>query len=118
MNKTMYRVKKKNKTNFSVNKQIQGEPLERKIERMVNNGEVLDGGNVPMIYTERMEGVQAGHDIRTDRFEVAVEVADKVSKGKIAKSEARYEEAAEVSGEGDKSSDGEAKSIEGNGDKK
>ena len=33
-----------------------------------------------MLYTERKEGVRASTNIRTDRFEIAVEAADKIAK--------------------------------------
>ncbi len=115
--KLMYRKKVKNKTNFRVNTNIVGESLERKIERMLANGEKLEAGNVQMIYTERSEGVAKGYDIRTDRWEVAVDAADKVSKGKIAKREVKVkpeEEGEAGSGKGD----GEAKSRQGTEDKK
>lgn len=59
-----------------------------KIERIVNNKEPIKDG-APLIYTERKEGVRASTNIRTDRFEVAVEGMDKVAKSYKARREER-----------------------------
>ncbi len=83
----MYRSKFKQSSNYKTNTGVEAVPLERKIERMVQNGEPLESNsqNVEMIYTDRKDGVLAGLDIRTDRFELAVEASTKVAKGKQAK---------------------------------
>ena len=49
-----------------------GESIEHKVRRIVNNKEPIKDG-APLIYTERKDGVQPSYNIRTDRFEVAVE---------------------------------------------
>ena len=46
---------------------------------------ITDGA--PLIYTERKEGVIPAYDVRTDRFEIAVEAMGKVVKSNIAKRE-------------------------------
>lgn len=75
---------------MNVNNALIGEPIERKIERMINNNEPTSGdGSVPLIYTERKDGVLAGYDIRTDRWEVALDAATKVHKGSVAKRDAK-----------------------------
>jgi len=66
------------------NTSLEGETIEMKIERILNNKEPIKDG-APLIYTERKDGIQAGYNIRTDRFEVAVEAMDKVTKSAIAK---------------------------------
>ena len=71
-----------------VNTSIEGETIEMKVERITVNREPISDG-APMIYTERKEGVLAGYDIRTDRFEIAIEAMDKVSKTNQAKREER-----------------------------
>lgn len=85
-----YRQRKVKLTNIKVNKSIIGETLERKIERMVNNGEPIasNPGSEGLIYTERKEGVLSGYNIRTDRFDVALDAMDKVSRSKAAKRDA------------------------------
>lgn len=71
-----------------VNASVEGETIEMKVERITVNREPITDG-APMIYTERKDGVLAGYDIRTDRFEVAIEAMDKVSKSNQAKREER-----------------------------
>jgi hypothetical protein len=72
------------KTGLKVNQSLEGETIEQKVERVTTNKEPIKDG-APLIYTERSEGVQAGYNIRTDRFEVAVEAMDAVHKSNIAK---------------------------------
>jgi hypothetical protein len=75
----MYTRNKAQATTLKVNKTYQGERLEEKIQRIVNNKEPITDG-APIIYTERKEGVQPEHNIRTDRFEIAIDAMDAVSK--------------------------------------
>lgn len=74
------------KGSLSYNKSKEGESLEQKIERIVSNKEPIKDG-APILYTERKEGVKRSTNIRTDRFEVAVEAADKIAKSYKAKRE-------------------------------
>lgn len=68
------------------NKSVQGETIEQKVERMVNNKEPIKDG-APLIYTERKEGIRASTNIRTDRWEVAVDASDKIAKSFKARRE-------------------------------
>lgn len=52
--------------------------IETKIRNILNNGEKIDATS-PIIYTEKKDGVHAEHDIRTDRFEIAIDGADKAN---------------------------------------
>lgn len=79
--KVLYRT-----TSINKNDAKEGETLETKITRILTNGEPVKDG-APLIYTERKEGVLAGYNIRTDRFEVAVEATDKIHKSNLAKRE-------------------------------
>jgi len=63
-----------------------GETIEQKVDRVVNNGEPIEDG-APRIYTERKDGVGAQYDIRTDRWEVAVDAMDAVAGSYKAKRE-------------------------------
>ena len=72
------------KTGFNINESYEGETIEEKIERIVQNNEPITDG-APLIYTEKSEGVVPGYDIRTDRFDVAIEAMDKVTATNIAK---------------------------------
>lgn len=85
----MYNYKKANKTRLNINSSTEGEPIETKIERITNNKEPITDG-APLIYTERKEGVLAGYNPRTDKWEIAIEAMDTVSKTNIAKREQRH----------------------------
>ena len=61
-----------------------GQTIEEKIERMKANKEPISDG-APLLYTDRKDGVLAGYDIRTDRFEVALGLQEKIEKSKAAK---------------------------------
>lgn len=89
----MYKQNNTQKTTLKVNTSYQGESLEQKINRIVNNKEPITDG-APLIYQERKEGVQPQYDIRTDRFEIAVEAMDKVTGTHQAKREQRMGEKA------------------------
>lgn len=72
------------KTTLRVNEAIEGETIEQKVERVTINKEPIKDG-APLIYTERKDGVQAGYDIRTDRFDVAIDAMDYVARSVQAK---------------------------------
>lgn len=80
----MYKRVEYAKTKLDINNSLEGETIETKIMRIVENNEPITDG-APLVYTERKDGVQAGYNIRTDRFEVAVEAMDSVTKSNIAK---------------------------------
>ena len=73
-----------------VNNSIEGETIETKIERITTMREPITDG-APLIYTERDAGCEAQYDIRTDRFEVALEAMDTVNRSYRAKREAKRE---------------------------
>ena len=75
-----------NKTKLKRQKRFQGEPIEAKIERIMSNKEPISDG-APLIYTDREDGVQPAYDIRTDRFDVAIDAMTYVAKSNIAKRE-------------------------------
>lgn len=80
----MLKFKIQNRTLLKVNNSVQGETIEMKIERIVNNKEPITDG-APIIYTDRKDGVQPDYDIRTDRWEFAIDAMDKSTKAKLAK---------------------------------
>lgn len=59
----------------------QAEPREVKLRKIIS-GEAssIEDGVFPTIYTEKKDGVLPEYDIRTDRFEVAIEAIDKINK--------------------------------------
>ncbi len=95
----MYRYSNKKipSTLTSVEK-LEGEPIEWKIERIVNNGEPITDG-APEIFTERKDGVLSAYNIRTDRWEIATDAMDKVSGSIQARRDARGQK---KSGDSDK----------------
>jgi hypothetical protein len=82
----MYKIKNYSSTSIELNQSVEGETIEQKIERVTTNKEPIKDG-APLIYTERKDGVQAGYNIKTDRFEIAVEAMDKVTKSNLAQRE-------------------------------
>lgn len=115
----MYRQNRMQETSIEVNESIEGETIEQKIERVVNNKEPISDG-APLIYTERKDGVGAGYNIRTDRFEVAVDAMDAVSKSHTAKRQGKIEEREKIvkdfnenqRAEKDKNIDGKSESTQ------
>lgn len=102
-----YNVQSMKKSGFKINTSVEGEPIELKIERIVNNKEPIKDG-APIIFTERKEGIRPSTNIRTDRFLIAVEASDKIAKSYKAKREERQK----PKEEGDKK-DGKTESIQG-----
>lgn len=72
------------KTSIDINDTQEGETIEMKIERIVDNKEPITDG-APVIYTERKDGVKPEYDIRTDKQEIAIEATNYIAKSKIAK---------------------------------
>lgn len=58
----------------------EAEPREVKLRKIIS-GEAnnMEDGVFPTIYTEKKDGVQPEYDIRTDRFEVALDAIDKIN---------------------------------------
>ena len=79
----MYNQTKRLKTSIAINKSEVGEPIEHKIERIVNNKEPIKDG-APQVFTERKDGVRPEYDIRADKFEIAADAMDKVAEQKRA----------------------------------
>lgn len=104
----MYKVPQFRRTSLYINDSVEGETIEMKIERIVNNKEPIKDG-APLIYTERKEGIRPSTNIRTDRFEVAIEATEKIAKSY----QARREERAKTKEPEKPAGDGEAKPIQG-----
>lgn len=73
----------------------QADPREVKLRRIINGeSSDMEDGVFPTIYTEKKDGVQPEFDIRTDRFEVAIDAIDKINQSaadQIAKSKGETE---------------------------
>ena len=73
----------------------QAEPREVKLRKIIS-GEAnnMEDGVFPTIYTEKKDGVLPEYDIRTDRFEVAIDAMDKINQSvanQVAKSKGETE---------------------------
>jgi hypothetical protein len=78
----------------------QADPREVKLRKIIN-GEAnnMEDGVFPTIYTEKKDGVQPEFDIRTDRFEVAIDAIDKINQStasQIAKNKGETEAVKEL----------------------
>ena len=64
----------------------QADPREVKLRKIIN-GEAnnMEDGVFPTIYTEKKDGVQPEFDIRTDRFEIALDAMDKINQSAVSK---------------------------------
>jgi hypothetical protein len=75
----------------------QADPREVKLRKIINGeSNDMEDGVFPTIYTEKKDGVQPEFDIRTDRFEVAIDAIDKINQSaanQIAKSKGETETA-------------------------
>lgn len=73
----------------------EAEPREVKLRKIIS-GEAsnMEDGVFPTIYTEKKDGVLPEYDIRTDRFEVAIDAIDKINQSaasQIAKNKGETE---------------------------
>lgn len=71
------------------------EPREVKLRKIISGeSSNMEDGVFPTIYTEKKDGVQPEFDIRTDRFEVAIDAIDKINQSmanQIAKNKGETE---------------------------
>lgn len=82
----MYKRIKPRKTSLFANNSSEGMTMEQQVELIMSNKEPIPNAK-DLTYTEKKDGVRPDTDIRTDRFELACEVHDKVEKVKIANRE-------------------------------
>lgn len=73
----------------------QADPREVKLRKIISGeSNNMEDGVFPTIYTEKKDGVQPEFDIRTDRFEVAINAIDKINQSaanQIAKNKGETE---------------------------
>ncbi|AXH77140.1 MAG: hypothetical protein [Microviridae sp.] len=113
----MYRKNTVVKSIMNTNASYIGETIEQKVRRIVSNKEPITDG-APLIYTERKDGVQPDYDIRTDRFDVALDAMDIVTKSYQAKRKQRIELGEEAKKNMDKEKKSETSQQKDNNDKK
>ena len=73
----------------------QAEPREVKLRKIISGeSNDMEDGVFPTIYTEKKDGLRPEYDIRTDRFEVAIDAIDKINQSvanQVAKSKGETE---------------------------
>ncbi len=115
----MYKYRKPHVSKITSVEKVEGETIEQKIERIVDNKEPITDG-APEIYTARKEGVNSAYNIRTDRWEIATDGMDKVQKSVQATRDNKAKSGDSEKGkviELKKEKSAEPKSIEGTGTK-
>ena len=99
----MLRKKITEKTLINRNVSNEGEHIEYKVERIVNNNEPIKDG-APITYTERADGVMPEYDIRADKMDIMLEAATKANKmidnGRQAYRDAKNPKKAEENNQG------------------
>ena len=83
-----YITRKPNKSAISGIPLHEGETIEHKMERILDNKEPITGG-APEIFTDKADGVGAQYNIRTDRWELAAEAIDMKNRSEAAKNTAK-----------------------------
>lgn len=63
---------------------FEGETIEERVRRITLTGEPIKDG-APIIYTEKADGVLPQYNIKTDKWDVAVEALDLLAKTEAAK---------------------------------
>lgn len=87
------------KGSLTVNKSFPGQSIEQRVEKILHSREPITDG-APRIYTERKDGVLPQYDIRTDRWEIAVEAMDAITGSHKAKREERIKSMGEKAQDG------------------
>lgn len=74
----------KTRIHTTLSLEMEGENIEAKLRKAIKGQEAIKINMANMNYTERKDGVLPQYDIRTDRWEIALQACDKVSKSKAA----------------------------------
>lgn len=109
----MKTVKIRDKNTFQETAEVyEAESIEEKVRRILDENEPITDG-APIIYTEMKDGVRPEYNIRTDRWEIAIEAMDKVSNYEMSKY-LKKDEIAKVEKKVDIKTEGEPKAPEDN----
>ena len=65
----------------------EGESIETKCARILQNKEPITD-TAPIIYTAKEDGVLPAYNIRTDRFDIAIDAYDKITRSSAKKEQA------------------------------
>ena len=84
-----YKIPTFHSSGMRVNESEPGEPIEIILAKRMESGESLeDLHEAPIIYTEKADGVLPAYNIRTDRFELALEGINQIQRSKTAQRDA------------------------------
>lgn len=96
----MYKTIKNSTTSITINRAVEGETIEMKMRRITQNKEPIKDG-APPIYTARKDGVNPNTNIRTDKWEYAVEAKDYITRKNLKDREERHKPKTDTPGLGD-----------------
>ena len=75
-----------NNNSIEYNDATEGEPIERRVERIMSQNEPITDG-APIIYTKRSDGVQPQYNVRTDRWDYALDMTNEITRQALVKRE-------------------------------
>lgn len=81
---TLYGYPHPTTTTIDYNESIEGEPIEKRVERILSQNEPITDG-APIIYTKRSDGVRPEYNIRTDRWDLALDMASEITRQGLAR---------------------------------
>lgn len=87
----MYKIPEFKSAKIEVNQSKVGETIETKVKRIVENKEPIKDG-APIIFTERKDGVLPAYNPKTDKFDLAIDAKDYISRSNTAKRQQSIEE--------------------------
>lgn len=74
----------KSRIHTTLSREMEANSLEEMLRKAISNKEPIKLDTASMAYTERKDGVLPQYDIRTDRWEIALQASDKVSRSNAA----------------------------------
>nr|WAE43674.1 MAG: hypothetical protein [Microviridae sp.] len=80
----IYDIRQREDSQIKGVEQYEGETIEEKVRRIIEDHEPLEDEGVQTLYSARGEGVLAETNIRTDRWDLAAEAMDIATKAKEA----------------------------------
>lgn len=85
-----------------------GETIETTLERLITNGAPTGDANIPLHYTERKDGVLPQFNIRTDKWDIALDTANRIAESYEARELEDNKPPEEITPEGE---DGKPESV-------
>lgn len=83
----MFRKQQYDKGTQISEKEIEGISIERKVETMIANKEPIEAGAAEMIYMDKGSGVLNSTNIRTDKWDVALDAMTQIAEGRMKQRE-------------------------------